>query len=341
MLIFAIVSVVTAGLLWIVRDLLSHWMAGLQLRIERAYKIGDWLQCEGSGAGRVVAIGWRTTTLMTVEGQELVLPNRLLLNSVIRKWPHARPGTERSITVECPAQAPPDRVRTIILECLQDCPGVSSDPPPRVLNLGATDHGVRYGIEFRVEHSEPGEQVESALRDVLWYAFERHGITFGPSLQGPAVAREAMGNSETFLRTIPLFAKLPAEALAELARTSRSLRYAKGETIVRQGAMDDEMFFICSGEVAVLLKTAGRRVGTESPGRRRLLRRAGPPDRRATLGHHSHPARSRIDRDRQERLECNSRSEPARRGCDSRDARRTPGGPEGAIGRIPGVAGTR
>ncbi|MDO8562731.1 MAG: cyclic nucleotide-binding domain-containing protein, partial [Candidatus Limnocylindria bacterium] len=89
----------------------------------------------------------------------------------------------------------------------------------------------------------------------------------------PAFADElrafaALRLSTNFLRRSSPFADLPSAAIDELAATLRSVRYAPGDRLVRQGERGDDAFLIRSGEVEVLREdAAGRRVAnTLGPG---------------------------------------------------------------------------
>ena len=57
------------------------------------------------------------------------------------------------------------------------------------------------------------------------------------------------------LRNVPLFAGLDRAKLKLLAFTSASLRFAPGETIVRQGDQGDCAFVILDGEVEIVRET--------------------------------------------------------------------------------------
>src|SRR5439155_2142751 len=61
---------------------------------------------------------------------------------------------------------------------------------------------------------------------------------------------DAKSRSET-LRRIPLFEKLDYKELLQIVEISRTRRFEKGETIVREGEPGEEMFAIVSGRVQV------------------------------------------------------------------------------------------
>src|SRR5690242_9266562 len=61
------------------------------------------------------------------------------------------------------------------------------------------------------------------------------------------------------LRTVPLFANLDADELAQVALLFKARRFAAGETIVKEGADAAAFFLVESGEAAVSVRGAERR----------------------------------------------------------------------------------
>lgn len=59
------------------KDIASNIFAGLLLRIQAPYKHGDWVQIDEK-YGVVVNVNWITTTIRTVEGQKVYIPNQLI-----------------------------------------------------------------------------------------------------------------------------------------------------------------------------------------------------------------------------------------------------------------------
>ncbi|HVZ95466.1 MAG TPA: mechanosensitive ion channel family protein [Chitinophagaceae bacterium] len=74
-----------AGILGIIagfafKDIASNAFAGLLLNIQRPFKKDDWVQIDNN-YGTVLKIGWLTTTIETVPGQEVFVPNQLVYSN--------------------------------------------------------------------------------------------------------------------------------------------------------------------------------------------------------------------------------------------------------------------
>ncbi len=74
-----------AGIMGIVagfafKDIVSNIFAGLLLHMQLPFKSGDWVEIENT-FGTVKTIGWITTSIATISGEEVFIPNQLIYNN--------------------------------------------------------------------------------------------------------------------------------------------------------------------------------------------------------------------------------------------------------------------
>ncbi|MCB0603040.1 MAG: mechanosensitive ion channel family protein [Saprospiraceae bacterium] len=67
------------------KDIASNIFAGLLLDIQRPYKVGDWVEINGS-YGVVLEVGWITTSIKTVPGQEVFVPNQIIYSGTFTNY---------------------------------------------------------------------------------------------------------------------------------------------------------------------------------------------------------------------------------------------------------------
>jgi small conductance mechanosensitive channel len=67
------------------KDIASNLFAGLFLKMYHPFKKGDWVNIDNS-YGVVEELGWITTTINTVPGQEVFVPNQLIYNSTFTNF---------------------------------------------------------------------------------------------------------------------------------------------------------------------------------------------------------------------------------------------------------------
>jgi small conductance mechanosensitive channel len=67
------------------KDIASNAFAGLLLNMQRPFKKNDWVEINNS-YGRVLDVGWITTSIRTISGQEVFVPNQLVYSNVFTNY---------------------------------------------------------------------------------------------------------------------------------------------------------------------------------------------------------------------------------------------------------------
>jgi CRP-like cAMP-binding protein len=247
------------------QDTLGNLFAGLALNAERPFEIGDWVTV-GGHTGVLVDTTWRATRLRTKADDYIVIPNSAIAKESIINY--SRPTRIHGcyLHVGVSYDAPPNKVREVMLNVLREAPDVRADPAPSVVLAGYGDSSVNYTIKFFMEDFARLEPIQSGIMDRLWYAFRREGISIPYPIRDvrhrDAVADEralhATGQKTVrqLLASVDLFRSLSAEEMERLANAAKLHLYARGENLCRQGEPGDSFYIIREGRVAVLMKGA-------------------------------------------------------------------------------------
>lgn len=67
------------------KDIASNIFAGLLLKVQHPFKNGDWVNIDDC-YGVVEAVGWITTTIKTVPGQEVFVPNQMIYSNTFTNF---------------------------------------------------------------------------------------------------------------------------------------------------------------------------------------------------------------------------------------------------------------
>lgn len=67
------------------KDIASNIFAGLLLKIQHPYKKGDWVEIDGK-YGVILEVGWVTTSIKTVPGQEVFVPNQIVYSNTFTNY---------------------------------------------------------------------------------------------------------------------------------------------------------------------------------------------------------------------------------------------------------------
>jgi small-conductance mechanosensitive channel/CRP-like cAMP-binding protein len=257
-------ALVTAAIGISMRDTLGNLFAGVAIQVQEPFGVGDWIAFDEHAhhIGKILEINWRATRVLTLDAVEVTVPNSELAQRPIRNFTRPERFSRRSIYVVAPYDVPPQRVQKIIVEAVADAWGVLASPAPSVVTNAFTERGVEYWVRIFTTDFDFRDRVDGGVRDRIWYALNRHGITIpGPIRQVQlrdvgldSQTREASARAERrrgALRRIDFLQHLPDEAIERLAASSQKRFYAAGETIVRQGDPGSEFFIIKTGEVVV------------------------------------------------------------------------------------------
>ncbi len=67
------------------KDIASNAFAGFLLNVQRPFKVGDWVSLDET-FGTIIEIGMITTSVKTISGQEVFVPNQLIYNNTFTNY---------------------------------------------------------------------------------------------------------------------------------------------------------------------------------------------------------------------------------------------------------------
>jgi len=153
--------------------------SGLILMYSRTLRIGDYVRVN-EHEGTVVGMGTFTTRIRTGLGEELTLPNGMVLGTVIRNYSRAvkGPGFIVDTTVTIGYDTPWRQVEAMLVEAAKRTPGILADPAPRVFQTGLTDFYPEYRLVCQAIPAEPMPRavVLSALHTNIQDVFNEYGV---------------------------------------------------------------------------------------------------------------------------------------------------------------------
>jgi small-conductance mechanosensitive channel/CRP-like cAMP-binding protein len=270
-------AVLTAIIGLALQATIANLFGGLALQLDRTLVQGDWIET-GTHSGRIVEIGWRSTRLITRDGDTLFLPNSQLVSGEVLNLSRPTGAHRAEVRVSIHERYAPTAVRQAFVDAIRDPPGVLPYPPPDCLVSELADQAIVYTVRYWISEFERDGSIASEVRTRLWYAGRRAGLDTVPHLYGLAVAAEgeerAAGRSDTpaartaLLRAVELFEPLDDASCERLARRMRRLEFTTGEPIVQQGSNGDALYVVQHGRIGVRVQVDGSLadVATLGPG---------------------------------------------------------------------------
>ena len=176
-----IASFGVAGLIvgFALKDILENFVAGILILWRRPFEISDQIQI-GTNAGTVREINFRSTSLRTADGIEVLIPNSLIFNQPIQNFTEG--GSRRStIVATVPTGTDLALATSLLKQAVESVDGVLAAPAPEVLLLGSTASDYQLHVRYWTSPTiQITGQIESAAR------IEILRVLAGPELQGEA-----------------------------------------------------------------------------------------------------------------------------------------------------------
>lgn len=270
--------VATSGVIAIILGLalqntLSDVFSGIALSLGRPYVLGDWILLSDETEGRVVESTWRSTHVLTLANNVVVLPNSTLAKLGLTNL--SRPdGTHgQSVTVRVAPTRMPSIILDVMRSVLLSCNSIVKEPTPIVALKGVDATAVEVELLFRV--ASPLHRI-AARNEVLDLVY-RHCKSTGLLLAMPPASVVAMMDLPTeenaapprvtpleLIEAIPIFTALTKGEKRTLAEATSAREFRKGEVIVQQGESLSTLMMVRAG--VIVMQHENDDVGRLAPG---------------------------------------------------------------------------
>jgi CRP-like cAMP-binding protein len=215
---------------------------------------------------------WRSTTVITKDGDTIIVPNNQLLTVNVTNFSRPTPIHRIWTQVGFHYRHPPNEVRQVLLDSVRGTPGVLVDPEPDCFPVEFGESTITYALRVWIDDFLRLEPIQGEVRTRIWYAARRAGLEIPYPMRTIVPATAAVEDASTgrsaALDRVDLFAPLDAACRERLASELREQHFGAGEDIIRQDAPGDSLFIIAHGTVDVRVGVDGihRRLASLGPG---------------------------------------------------------------------------
>jgi potassium-dependent mechanosensitive channel len=181
-----LVSAFGIGIGFGLQQIISNFVSGLILLFERPVQVGDSVQL-GDLGGQVTRIGIRSSTVLTPEGAEVIVPNSKMIEDRVTNWTLSDRRRRVDLEVGVEFDVDSERVLARLVEVARRDPRVSGDREPEALLVKFGEKSAEFHL--RVWTFEPnwmrlrsdlGVAVQRALREL------RDEVSPHPDAEGPS-----------------------------------------------------------------------------------------------------------------------------------------------------------
>jgi small-conductance mechanosensitive channel len=169
-----LLSALGVGIGFGMQNVVNNFVSGVILLFERPIRVGDRVQLDDV-LGTVSTIGIRASTLRTLDGSDLIVPNGDFISGRVTNWTFADRKRRLILPVGVAYGTTPRRVLELLEEVVRSHPDVVPHPEPVVLFRGFGDSSLDF--EIRAFTEADWMIVTSELAVATSEALEAAGIT--------------------------------------------------------------------------------------------------------------------------------------------------------------------
>ncbi len=152
------------------QNIFNNLVSGLILALERPIEVSDVVEVS-SLMGVVKKIGFRASMVRTFEGADVIVPNGDLISNQMINWTHSDRRRRLTLNVGVEYGSDPKKVLQVLLESVEDHPGVLKKPAPIPRFIGFGDSSLDFQLLFWIPDFERsfsiGTEVTTLVHDHL------------------------------------------------------------------------------------------------------------------------------------------------------------------------------
>jgi small-conductance mechanosensitive channel len=163
------------------QDTLANLFAGFLVTVARQIRLGDYVKLNTGEEGYVADIGWRSTTIRSLGGNMIIVPNGKLAQAIVTNYCLPEKRMSASFQVSVSYESDPDKVEKVLLEVAQggtaDIPGMLADPAPTVaFDPGFAESSLAFTVSFTVAEFASQFAVSNELKKRIFRRFRADRI---------------------------------------------------------------------------------------------------------------------------------------------------------------------
>lgn len=213
-----VAGALSVGIGFGMQNIVSNFVSGIILLIERPVTVGDWVKV-GNSQGIVQRIAVRSTTIRTFDRTEVIVPNSDLITKEVVNWTRGSLSGRIIVPVTVSYGSDTRKVAKVLAEIAEDQPTVLIDPAPLIVFTDIGDTGLNFELRAVIANINQGVSVSTEIRHQIMTRFAEEGITMPP--QGTPQREIWLHNPEVLTAAEPAAAprahpaKQPADAAGD------------------------------------------------------------------------------------------------------------------------------
>jgi len=159
-----------------VKEPLSNMLGGIQLVLDKTFKVNDKILLESGEMGLVHDIGLRSTKIKTYDNESIYVPNGYLANTKIKNFTQPDGSIRVNVNFGVEYGSDIEKVRTVILKTIKEIERVLDFPEPVVQFHTMSDFSLDFTARAWVEDYSEAYNMKLEMTDKIYNALRQANI---------------------------------------------------------------------------------------------------------------------------------------------------------------------
>lgn len=168
------VSIIGLAVGFAAQETLSNFIAGIVIFLDKPFKVGDWIMIDDD-FGQVRRVTFRSTRLLTQDGEFVVVPNTQMLNHKVTNH-STNPINRVSIPIGIAYKESIDKAREALVALVVNDPRICSTPAPEVVVEKCGDSSVDLLLRFWIDDESLERRIGYEMIEKAKKALDAAGI---------------------------------------------------------------------------------------------------------------------------------------------------------------------